>query len=463
MKTKVTIAVLASLFFSMTGIAQKGIEDGSKYGKGEDSVRCLTNLNLYREYAKQDNLKDAIPFWSIVYAECPAASQYIYLDGESIIKWQLKNAKTEEDKNKYFNDLMTLYDNRIKYFGRDRYYPELYVIAKKGLDWAELKGNTVEDQKTAYDLLEKAIKGMGPAFRSRSAAINVLAQSVQQYISLNFSLYARNELPGETLIENYEYIQNFLDEFKKNNANMAEIVDKLKEATESRFASSGAADCNTLISMFGPKIEENKADKEFLTKTVTLMERAGCGESDAYYAASEYLHAIEPSSASAFGVAKLYLKREDVAKALEYYEEALGLEQENDRKADYLYQMSLIVFSKQKNYPKARELALRAIAIRPNWGAPYITIGQMYAQSAAAQELGSKDIENRAGYWAAVDKFRKAKQVDPSVATEADQQINIYQNYFPDKESIFFEEGFELDKPYKVGGWINETTICRPK
>ena len=159
----------------------------------------------------------------------------------------------------------------------------------------------------------------------------------------------------------------------------------------------------------------------------------------------------------------MYLKNQDIDKALEYYDQALELEEDNSRKADYLYQMAFIIFSKKNDYVKARSLAKQAIGYKPNWGAPYILIGQMYAVSAQKQEIGSKDIENQAGFWAAVDKFEQAKRVDPEAATEANQQINIYSNYFPGKEEIFFEEGFELDKPYKVGGWINETTICRPK
>ena len=34
---------------------QKGFEDGSKYGHGEDSISCIRNLSIYRSNARQKN------------------------------------------------------------------------------------------------------------------------------------------------------------------------------------------------------------------------------------------------------------------------------------------------------------------------------------------------------------------------------------------------------------------------
>ncbi len=57
MKT-IAKGILTTLFLALTisfVFGQKGYVDGSKYGHGEDSVRCIMNLSLYREYVKQDN------------------------------------------------------------------------------------------------------------------------------------------------------------------------------------------------------------------------------------------------------------------------------------------------------------------------------------------------------------------------------------------------------------------------
>ena len=82
----------------------------------------------------------------------------------------------------------------------------------------------------------------------------------------------------------------------------------------------------------------------------------------------------------------------------------------------------------------------------------------MYATS--AKECGDNDLTNRVAYWAAVDKYYKAKSVDPSVEDLANTKINTFSQYFPAHETIFF---YDLKKgdSYTVGCWINETTTVR--
>ena len=58
MKTKFFTLVFFCLMMALPDMqAQKGVDDGSKYGHGDDSVRCVTNLSLYREYARQKDYK----------------------------------------------------------------------------------------------------------------------------------------------------------------------------------------------------------------------------------------------------------------------------------------------------------------------------------------------------------------------------------------------------------------------
>ena len=55
------------------------VKSQSKYG--EDSVKCVMNLSLYREYYKQKNYDDAIKSWRWVYNNCPASSGNIFKNG----------------------------------------------------------------------------------------------------------------------------------------------------------------------------------------------------------------------------------------------------------------------------------------------------------------------------------------------------------------------------------------------
>ena len=59
------------------------------YGQGKygaDSIKCITNLSLYRDYYKQKAYEDAYKYWKVAYTICPASSERMYSDGISIVK-----------------------------------------------------------------------------------------------------------------------------------------------------------------------------------------------------------------------------------------------------------------------------------------------------------------------------------------------------------------------------------------
>jgi tetratricopeptide (TPR) repeat protein len=155
----------------------------------------------------------------------------------------------------------------------------------------------------------------------------------------------------------------------------------------------------------------------------------------------------------------MYLKADDVTKALKFLNEAVELSDDNKQKADYLYQIGMIHLSNER-FVQARSFALRAIEARPEWGMPYMLIGQAYALS--ANSIGSTEVEKKSAYWAAVDKFMKAKSVDPSIADAANEAIRTYSAHFPPINEVFFEN-LEEGQTYEVGGWINERTTVRAR
>ena len=54
MKVKYFLLGIATAIV-MPAMAVKGVDDGSKFGTGEDSIRCLENLSLYTNYYKIKN------------------------------------------------------------------------------------------------------------------------------------------------------------------------------------------------------------------------------------------------------------------------------------------------------------------------------------------------------------------------------------------------------------------------
>jgi hypothetical protein len=112
-------------------------------------------------------------------------------------------------------------------------------------------------------------------------------------------------------------------------------------------------------------------------------------------------------------------------------------------------------------YTEARSYAYKAAQYRPNWGDPYILIGTMYISSGAICK-NENPFYGFAVSLVAVDKFIQARNIDPSVADEANRLIAKYSEYFPTMESVF-ERTLSEGDPYTVGCWINESTTIRVK
>lgn len=454
MKIKVLLLAIGCSLGAFGAYAQKGVDNGTQFGSGEDSTRCITNISLFIPYAKAKNYKDAYEFWKIVYEECPAATKDIYLYGVRIVDWEIQNEKDPAKREALIDKLMEVYDKRVKYFGDDKRYGRDWILARKAQDYIRLKGENV-DPALIYTWLS-------PALDEYKEKTDPLAVSLFMFASLNKLLKDTNY--KEAYIQDYLRSAAIYDAQIKaaqaagDEKEVAQIV-QLKGVIDNGFAQSGAADCETLQNMYAPKVAENINDLKFLKETIALLRRLRCQEIEVYFQASEAVHKVEPSVESAVGMAKQAIKKDDYEQAIKYFEEAINLETDPASKSDYYYTLAVIFFN-QNNYPKARQYALKATEANPNNGAPYILIGNMYAHS--AKNIYPNDaVLAKTVYYAAIDKFEKAKQVDPNIAEEANKLIASYRSYLPSTEEIFMHPDLEKGKTITIGGWIGETTKIR--
>ena len=80
MKKNLLIIGLMALT-ATTAFAQKGVEDGSRFGHGQDSINCLNNISIYSEYVKTNNFEEAYEPWKKVFTEAPVAQAATYTKG----------------------------------------------------------------------------------------------------------------------------------------------------------------------------------------------------------------------------------------------------------------------------------------------------------------------------------------------------------------------------------------------
>ncbi|MBR5677357.1 MAG: hypothetical protein IKX20_04390 [Paludibacteraceae bacterium] len=422
---------------------------------------CVVNVSLFHESVKNKMYADAYEPWWEVYTTCPNANKSIYSDGAKIVEALYQAASDPAEKERLAKLAIEMQDKRIKYFGNDPKYPKAYILGEKGLAYLDFFGDTKLAE--ARECLQASAAGMGS-----NSKIMVLVKLVD----VSYALYKQDPNGrAEQFIADYELASNALNEQATNaNNKNAEIAGKQKDYVDNIFAISGAADCSKLDDIYAAAVQDNLQNLDMLQKIAKLYKRVRCTESDVYFAACEAAHKLQPTQESAAGCASMAAKKGDYEQAIAYYDQAIKLAMVEDALedvADYQYNAAVYCFANLKKYPEARKYAQASIAtltglgINKGQGRCYIIIGMAYAASRPYPNDAKGAILNKTVYWAAVDKFVKAKQVDPSVEATANEYISSYSKYYPTKEERFDLPGEFSGSTFYVGGWIGETTAIR--
>ncbi|MBP1677435.1 MAG: hypothetical protein H6Q20_1994 [Bacteroidetes bacterium] len=412
-----------------------------------DTPECQVNISLFNESAKNKQFADALAPWNAAYEQCPGANKAIYSRGRDILHWELAQAKDAATYDKVFKKLMGMYDNRIKYFGDDEKYPTPWILGLKGLDYIVYVKND-ELKKPAYEWLEKSIDGL-----KEKTEYEVM----RNFIVLSNGLYKADPNHAEKYIADYLKVNAILETLAAGtDPKDVEIASQLKAGLDGLFVQSGVADCKTLDNLYKDKVQQNLSNADFLANVVGFYKRIRCTESDVYFTAAVAAHKIQPTAESANACAEMSVKKNEYTKAIAFYEEATRLTSNKLDKADYQYKIAQL-YSNLDSYSRAREAARNSLEYNPNNGKPYILIGKLYAGSSIYDD----PVLRKTVYWAAVDKFSRAKQVDASCADEANDLIRRYSPHFPTKEEMFFKPEIKAGSSFFVGGWIGESTTCR--
>lgn len=440
---KAKILALAMGWMAMAGglVAQNADKMGS------DPNACLKYQSLYVEFYKQGNFKDAMPWWNLAMQTCPKYGKNQYLHGVKMFEDRIKKETDPNKQSVLIDSLLGIYDTRILHFGDDTKMPKGAILGTKGIAMQEYRK---EDYPKSYKVLEESISLMGS--QSTAAVILTYMQGSQQ-------LFKDGAIDAEKVLADYEKVMDIVDANIKLTPE-DENFKLTKDQVEIYFTNSGAATCEALIKLFTGKFAALKDDIEWLKKVTKQLKKTGCTDSDIFTEAAEAQFRLEPTAEAAHNIAFIFLRREESDRAAEYLQKGIDIGQESEELADMYYELATLNYSRFKNHQKARSLALKAIEARPNWGKPYLLIGNIYI--ASRQDVFSDPWDQSTVFWIAVDKFIKAKAVDPEIADEANSLINTYSDYFPNNEQVFFRTMRDGDN-YSVGGWFNETTKVRSK
>ena len=435
------IFILAAVAMSISFAANAQ----SKWGDTpDDSIACISNVSLYQEFYKQKSYTDCYEPWRQILRHCPRYSKAVYQRGEVIMKSMINAAQTTEERDAYIDELMNMFDQRIKYFGE-----EAVVLAKKAQTLSTLRP---KDVKNIYEIYASAI----------AAGADQLDEN---YVTLYFKAtvdYVQAGLGEPSLvIDNYDIASDLLDNIRDtivdDSAKVAKISGYINnvEAAFSPYAS-----CDQLIEIYQKKFEADPKNSELLKKITNILMKKGCTENQLFFSATENLYELEPSPSTAMRMGSMCYSKKKYSDAINYTQDAVkNLTDKKD-----LYKAYLIMglsYSGLGSYSAARTALLKAAEIDRTKGEPYINLAMVYANSYRSIDDG---MGGRSAYWAAVDELRHAKQVEPTdnIIAIADKLIGSYSAAFPKKNDAFMLDLID-GHSYVVPGWIGKSTIIRTR
>ena len=402
---------------------------------GEDSIKAIQSYSLYRTSFKADNVEEALPHWEYVYNNAPGLREQTYKDGEQMYKGLFEKEADETKKRAYFDKLMEIYDNRAICWGKSD-----YLTGKKGLAFAKYYPDGNEEK--VFDLLEKAIDNGGE---------NTSYTVLQPLFLRAMKRYTAKTINAEELEETYEKIINVAEHNAANNEKkgpkyqsvldgIAPLYEKVIAAEEAKaFAAAdkeerdAVRDCASAKSYYGTKYQADPNDEVTMQKYYRSLRRFRCTSDPDFLNITIKLNERSPSSAKLKYIASSYQAQGNYTEAENYYNQAMSMETDNRKKADIKMKLAYLYTYKVKNTSKGASYAREAADLRPDWGDPWILIGNIYAGKASS----CGGFDGRACIWAAMDMWGKAKRVDPASSNKAQESINRFYSSMPDKKTSF--------------------------
>ena len=437
----IIISFVVSVVYSSVLSAQN---PNDKYGP--NSAECLKYISYYEEYYKQKNYDSAIPNWRKAYELCPVTSRYrILQDGTNLMRYLIKkNELNPAYKEKLVDSLMVIYQKRIEFWPKHNKNTYNYLAS-------DMYNYMQDKPEELYKGLTDIISKLGSDTDMKTFPI---------YMKIACDLYKNDKIQPEEVINAYESTTAYLGNINtEGNEIKRKLVEKTVADVEGLFIGSGVASCDVLVSAFQPKLEADPQNLELAKKIAGLLAKTEGGtESDLFVNAMSTWYSLEPSASAAYMLFKLNSSRGDIAKAVEYMEQAiLSEETDADTDADYFYQLAALSF-KNNNNPKAIEYAEKAIASSDVVdGKAYMLIGTIWGGIVCP----GNEIEQRAKYWVAVDYMTKAKNADASLAIDCDNYIKQYKVYYPQTAEAFMYDITD-GQTYNVScGGMRATTIVR--
>lgn len=364
-----------------------------------DTLKIYRKWSLFSEYHKNGDYETALPYGFEILEINPEKFRTIFIRMEDCLVYLHDSTNVDEATKKMYADtLMYVYNLAIKTQPQNA----AYYYKKMGFYLETWYNGREEDAIKAYEKAYELDKDLDFYYIDRLGLLYIkMANDENNYRLKAFEVYqeASNRDPNNPLP---------LERMKS----LAENIEQLIEITYNAW-----------------KLDPENLQKAWQYASITYQ----TGEYEKAIEPLEFLVKKDPSSETYWSrLATCYQKTEKYSKAIEAYKKAFEI---NNKVREYPLNIG-ICYKELGQFSTARTFFYRAAEVDKNWGLPYIYEATLY--QAAVQKCGTFDFMDKVVLQLAVDTYRKAKAVDPSVANIADDAIRSLANSVPSKEEYFF-------------------------
>jgi len=425
----------------------------------QQNTDCTIKYNLFKGDYQAKKYAAAYENWIWCMDNCPKLSVNIYKLGVKIVDNRFDNA-AEADKPAVIELMNRVYTQRLEHFPKD--------FGKVYSDWATFKASHGATDEEVFHLLEKSFK---------ADPTDMSGKNIFKYFDV---IMQRNKDTNPQIV--FDTFDEVTEGLELKRADYSKKIEKINAKDSTTLGSkdkryrkiyqqnmrglnqvetgldakiSSISTCENLIPLNKKYFEEKKNDPVWLKRAVSRMYNKECTDDPFYDTLVEAYVTADPSPSASVFYAGILMKKGDTNKAMEYFKQAIDQETDSYKKAQNLLKVAQILGKKGRK-SEARNYCYQALDNAPTMGTAYLLIGVMYAQS--ANSCGTDVVSKRLVYQAAIDKLRKAKSVDPSIASRVNKYINQFASNLPTKKDLFTsEKAIKAGDSFRIGCWINET------
>lgn len=472
MKTNLfLIAFFAGIWFlGGATIANGQCESWTDLSNKEDVINAHS---IYRQAIRVNDMEIAYENWKIAYENAPTADgqrDFHFMDGIAIYKYMIGQTEDEEEIARYRAKIIDLYKQCAACYKKG-------TIALRSCNTQECydKRAGVILGRMVYDMFYEFNSPSDQVFDAAVRAMDLTGLETEYTVVVPAAgsmvrLFRAGQLDDETARDIHSRVNEIIEHNIENNEAHRAHFEAVKPSVDHFVAQieHEIYDCDYFKERLIPQFEASPHDGELARNLYSQLIARGCSEDDPDIAAirernRQYVDSVNVALQEdlerrnpAIAARRLF-EEGDFSGAIEHFQKAIELEESDERKGEFYFRIASIQGRQLKQYGSARSNALRAAELRPNWGAPFMLIGDLYASS--SRDCGDS-WNQRLAVLAAIDKYQHAGRIDPEVREDANRRAATYRSSKPEEEEAFMR-GLSRGDRVSVSCWFNETVTLR--